>query len=149
MVPLGEFMNLRAPDVEVSPQGTYGFAGVYCFGRGLFVGKERTGMEFAYRRLTRLKVGDFVYPKLMAWEEAKTLHENASRKTHHLWDEVSRQDYQGRSRELIRASFAAVSGPDRDTRYDSRPHRARRSASSASNNQSGHESFDPQGWRSS
>ena len=27
-------------------------------------------MEFAYSRLTRLRAGDFVYPKLMAWEGA-------------------------------------------------------------------------------
>ena len=27
-------------------------------------------MEFAYNRLTRLRTGNFVYPKLMAWEGA-------------------------------------------------------------------------------
>jgi type I restriction enzyme S subunit len=43
---------------------------VYCFGRGVFLGQQRMGSEFAYRRLTRLNVNDFVYPKLVAWEGA-------------------------------------------------------------------------------
>lgn len=30
----------------------------------------RSGADFAYTRLTRLRAGDFVYPKLMAWEGA-------------------------------------------------------------------------------
>ena len=49
---------------------TYHFAGVYCFGRGVFVGERKTGLDFSYPKLTRLRQGDFVYPKLMAWEGA-------------------------------------------------------------------------------
>src|SRR5262249_577690 len=57
-------------DVTVQASETYRFAGVYSFGRGAFKGVERQGMEFAYPRLSRLRAGDFIYPKLMAWEGA-------------------------------------------------------------------------------
>lgn len=67
---MGEFVRLRTLDVTVCPDEIYDFAGVYCFGRGVFRGHRKTGMEFAYKRLTRLRSGDFVYPKLMAWEGA-------------------------------------------------------------------------------
>lgn len=70
MTPLRELVRLREPDVVVRSEGKYQFAGVYCFGRGLFKGQQKSGMEFAYPRLTRLKTGNFVYPKLMAWEGA-------------------------------------------------------------------------------
>lgn len=70
LTPLREIVSLRSPDVSVRADESYHFAGVYCFGRGVFVGNAKTGMEFAYRKLTRLRAGDFVYPKLMAWEGA-------------------------------------------------------------------------------
>jgi type I restriction enzyme S subunit len=68
--PMRELVRLREPDVVVNSEETYQFAGVYCFGRGVFRAQAKTGMEFAYPRLTRLRAGDFVYPKLMAWEGA-------------------------------------------------------------------------------
>lgn len=68
--PIRELVRMREPDVAVSRHETYSFAGVYCFGGGVFAGRRRSGMEFAYDRLTRLRTGDFVYPKLMAWEGA-------------------------------------------------------------------------------
>jgi hypothetical protein len=67
---MGTIVKLREPDVEVRREGIYSFAGVYCFGKGVFSGTTKSGMEFEYSRLTRLRVGDFVYPKLMAWEGA-------------------------------------------------------------------------------
>jgi type I restriction enzyme S subunit len=67
---LGEVLRQRKPDISVEPTQPYQFAGVYCFGRGVFRGQERRGSEFAYRSLTRLREGEFVYPKLMAWEGA-------------------------------------------------------------------------------
>lgn len=67
---MSELVSLRAPDVSVAADGTYHFAGVYCFGRGVFAGERKTGLDFAYKSLTRLRAGDFVYPKLMAWEGA-------------------------------------------------------------------------------
>lgn len=67
---MSDLVTLREPDVTVSANDNYHFAGVYCFGRGVFVGQQKSGMEFQYPRLTRLRTGDFVYPKLMAWEGA-------------------------------------------------------------------------------
>ena len=68
--PMAELVRLREPDVEVRADEVYHFAGVYCFGRGVFVGQKKSGMDFKYSRLTRLRTDDFVYPKLMAWEGA-------------------------------------------------------------------------------
>ena len=65
-----ELVKLRPPDVTVRADETYQFAGVYCFGRGVFKSVRKSGMDFAYPRLTRLRAGEFVYPKLMAWEGA-------------------------------------------------------------------------------
>ncbi len=68
--PMRELVQLREPDVIVHPEELYQFAGVYCFGKGVFKGQMKAGIEFAYARLTRLRSGNFVYPKLMAWEGA-------------------------------------------------------------------------------
>jgi type I restriction enzyme S subunit len=70
LTPMRELVMLRSPDVTVRADETYQFAGVYCFGRGVFKGARKSGMDFAYPRLTRLRAGEFVYPKLMAWEGA-------------------------------------------------------------------------------
>lgn len=70
LVPMKELVTLRTPDVQVEASESYHFAGVYCFGRGVFRGGQKQGSEFAYPRLTRLRRGNFVYPKLMAWEGA-------------------------------------------------------------------------------
>lgn len=70
LVPMSELVTLRQPDVTVHPNKTYQFAGVYSFGRGLFRGQEKSGVEFAYPKLTTLRTGNFTYPKLMAWEGA-------------------------------------------------------------------------------
>lgn len=70
MIPLGEVLRLRSPDTQVDLTQHYRFAGVYSFGRGVFIGQERSGSTFSYRSLTRLRSNEFVYPKLMAWEGA-------------------------------------------------------------------------------
>jgi type I restriction enzyme S subunit len=36
----------------------------------VFRAGRKAGIDFAYRQLTTLKAGNFVYPKLMAWEGA-------------------------------------------------------------------------------
>lgn len=69
-IPMRELLSLREPDVSVSPDEMYQFAGVYSFGGGMLSGPQKLGLEFAYKRLTRLSAGNFVYPKLMAWEGA-------------------------------------------------------------------------------
>jgi len=68
--PMRDLVRLREPDVVVRSEELYSFAGVYCFGGGVFKGQQKSGMEFAYPRLTQLKTANFVYPKLMAWEGA-------------------------------------------------------------------------------
>jgi len=70
LTPMSELVRLRSPDVIVELTETYQFAGVYSFGRGVFRAQAKSGMEFAYPKLSRLKAGNFVYPKLMAWEGA-------------------------------------------------------------------------------
>lgn len=67
---MSDLVSLRLADVAVEQTETYHFAGVYSFGRGVFAGQRKAGSEFSYKRLTRLRAGDFVYPKLMAWEGA-------------------------------------------------------------------------------
>lgn len=69
-VAMRELVRWKETDVSVSRNETYHFAGVYCFGKGVFKGLRKAGMEFAYSRLSRLQSGNFVYPKLMAWEGA-------------------------------------------------------------------------------
>ena len=68
--PMRELVRFRSPDVAVRAEETYQFAGVYSFGRGMFRAQAKSGMAITYRRLTRLQRGNFVYPKLMAWEGA-------------------------------------------------------------------------------
>jgi type I restriction enzyme S subunit len=69
-VAMRQLVKIRPLDVAVEPDHVYRFAGVYSFGRGVFPGARKSGRDFAYRQLTTLRTGDFVYPKLMAWEGA-------------------------------------------------------------------------------
>lgn len=68
--PMHELVTWRKPHVQVIATEAYEFAGVYCFGRGVFRGQRRTGSEFAYKQLTQIRANEFIYPKLMAWEGA-------------------------------------------------------------------------------
>lgn len=68
--PLHELLQRRPLDVKVDASATYQFAGVYSFGRGVFPSVQKQGSQFSYTQLTRLREGDFTYPKLMAWEGA-------------------------------------------------------------------------------
>ncbi|MBS1787842.1 MAG: restriction endonuclease subunit S [Acidobacteria bacterium] len=65
-----DLVMLKEPDVIVQRDQVYQFAGVYSFGRGVFKGPVKMGLDFAYPRLSKLTAGNFVYPKLMAWEGA-------------------------------------------------------------------------------
>ena len=73
LTPMRELVRMRPSDVSVRSDEIYQFAGVYCFGRGVFRSVVKTGMEFAYPRLTRLQKDNFVYPNLMAWEGALSI----------------------------------------------------------------------------
>jgi hypothetical protein len=67
---VGDYFG-RIDDTEAALRGEdYRFAGAKSFGRGLFFSGIRVGGEFNYTRIRRLRTGDFVYPKLMAWEGA-------------------------------------------------------------------------------
>ena len=46
-----ELVELRQTDVTVEPDTLYQFAGVYCFGRGVFRSTTKRGSEFSYSRL--------------------------------------------------------------------------------------------------
>ncbi len=63
LTPMRELVKLRSPDVTVRAEENYHFAGVYCFGRGVFKAGRKSEMEFAHPRLTRFRAGEFVYPK--------------------------------------------------------------------------------------
>lgn len=67
---LADLVRQKSPDITVNPSQTYQFAGVYSFGRGVFKSACKTGSEFAYPRLSTVNKGNFIYPKLMAWEGA-------------------------------------------------------------------------------
>ncbi len=67
---MSELVSLRQTDFAVDQLERYQFAGVYSFGRGVFPSVNKLGGEFAYARLSKIKTGDFIYPKLMAWEGA-------------------------------------------------------------------------------
>src|SRR3954451_20324417 len=48
----------------------YQFAGTYSFARGIFAGERRLGSSFALPKIQRIREGDFIYCKIMAWEGA-------------------------------------------------------------------------------
>ncbi|WGS84076.1 restriction endonuclease subunit S [Methylomonas sp. UP202] len=55
---LSELVSLRQPDVAVDQLKSYQFAGVYSFGRGVFASVNKAGSEFAYPRLSTVKIGE-------------------------------------------------------------------------------------------
>lgn len=48
----------------------YTFAGTYSFARGIFVAERKPGSAFKLPKVQRVRQGDFVYCKIMAWEGA-------------------------------------------------------------------------------
>ncbi len=69
-MPCGSFLRQRPMGVRVQADVDYSFAGVYSFGNGVFRSEVKSGATFSYSSLTRISTGDFIYPKLMAWEGA-------------------------------------------------------------------------------
>lgn len=67
---LGEVLELDLDQVDVDPTATYQMAGIYSFGRGLFVRAPLSGSDTSYKKLTRLSEGQFVYSRLFGWEGA-------------------------------------------------------------------------------
>jgi type I restriction enzyme S subunit len=62
-VPFSHLLTRRPLDVDVYPEDDYAFAGVYCFGRGMFRREPKPGSSTAYKQLTRVRAGEFCYPK--------------------------------------------------------------------------------------
>lgn len=70
LVPLREIVDRVERLVEVDPLEEYPMAGVRSFGGGCFDSGRLSGADTKYRKFIRLRHGDLVYPKLMAWEGA-------------------------------------------------------------------------------
>lgn len=69
-VRLGEVLR-RVERFEPRDELTeYPFAGTYSFARGIFVGERKLGSSFALPKIQRIRAGDFIYCKIMAWEGA-------------------------------------------------------------------------------
>ena len=52
---MNELLVMREPDVKVEATTSYHFAGVYCFGRGVFAGHRKTAPNLLIDLLTRFK----------------------------------------------------------------------------------------------
>jgi len=70
MVRLGTLLRQADRFETKDASQTYRFAGTYSFARGIFVGAEKHGSSFALGKLQRIRAGDFIYCKIMAWEGA-------------------------------------------------------------------------------
>lgn len=69
-VALGQVLTLRLQEVPVASDCVYPIAGVYSFGRGLFVRADLEGAKTSYRVLHKLRAGQVVMSRLKAWEGA-------------------------------------------------------------------------------
>ncbi len=72
-VSLGEILELEIDAVPVDPAETYPFAGVYGFGRGLFVRDAVKGSDTTYSHFHRLHEGQLVMSQPKGWEGAITV----------------------------------------------------------------------------
>lgn len=67
---LGDLLEWIQESEAVNAFNKYAFAGIRSFGKGMFLRGTINGDQFAYKSVRRLRQGDFVFPKLMAWEGA-------------------------------------------------------------------------------
>ena len=72
-VKLGDVMSLTDTSVSTAELGEVNLAGVYSFGRGLFMRGPMNPADTSYKRYNRLVAGDFVMSQPKAWEGALTL----------------------------------------------------------------------------
>ncbi len=70
VVKFGEFLRRVERFENRDDFKEYHFAGTYSFARGIFVGAIKSGSSFSLPKVQRIKEGDFVYCKIMAWEGA-------------------------------------------------------------------------------
>lgn len=69
-VSLGELIRLERRPVHVEADKDYEEIGIYCFGRGIFRKRPRSGLEVGDKDLFLLKEGDFILQVTFAWEGA-------------------------------------------------------------------------------
>src|SRR6266496_2674154 len=69
-VPLGKILKRADRFEKKNDLQTYRFAGTYSFARGIFAGAVKEGSTFGLDKIQRIKKGDFIYCKIMAWEGA-------------------------------------------------------------------------------
>jgi len=72
-VSLGELLRLERRPVEVEADKDYEEIGIYCFGRGIFRKRPRSGLEVGDKDLFLLREGDFILQVTFAWEGAIAL----------------------------------------------------------------------------
>ncbi len=72
-MPLGELLDVEIDAVPVDPTANYPFAGVYGFGRGLFVRDALKGSDTTYSHFHRLHEGQLVMSQPKGWEGAITV----------------------------------------------------------------------------
>lgn len=67
---LGDLLVQRNDVVAVDPTAEYPMAGVYSFGRGLFLRGVLPGQETSYKEFYRVHSGDLVLSRVKGWEGA-------------------------------------------------------------------------------
>jgi type I restriction enzyme S subunit len=72
-VKLSELLKLNLDSVDVSSELEFHFAGVYCFGKGLFEKGYISGSETSYKTYNRLHKDHIVVSKVKGWEGAIAL----------------------------------------------------------------------------
>lgn len=70
MVKLGEVIKRADRFEKKSPFETYSFSGTYSYAKGIFKSYDKKGSEFDLEKIQRIKEGDFIFCKIMAWERA-------------------------------------------------------------------------------
>ena len=67
---MGKVLEPIARFEERDELSTYQFAGTFSYARGIFRGDLKSGSSFNLPKIQRIRSGDFIYCKIMAWEGA-------------------------------------------------------------------------------
>jgi type I restriction enzyme, S subunit len=70
IIKLGDLIKRADRFEKKSPFETYSFSGTYSYAKGIFKSYDKKGSEFNLDKIQRIKEGDFVFCKIMAWEGA-------------------------------------------------------------------------------
>jgi type I restriction enzyme S subunit len=69
-MPLDQLILLERRPIKVIPEEKYREIGIYCFGKGIFHKRPRTGYEVGNKDLFIIKEGDLILQITFAWEGA-------------------------------------------------------------------------------